>query len=58
MVFANIGKQTRNVPPNIRIWNLDTRNDLYGIGDSKQGTGGADSLPGELLLARYLPLPC
>ncbi len=32
-MFANIGEQTRNVPPNIRIRGLDARNDLNGIGD-------------------------
>jgi hypothetical protein len=32
-MFANIGEQARNVPPDICIGGLDACNDLNGIGD-------------------------
>ena len=57
-MFANISEQTRNIPPNICVRRLDARNYLNGIGDWGKRTMGADSLPEELLRARYLPPLC
>jgi hypothetical protein len=34
-MFANIGEQTRDVPPNVCIGGLDARNDLNGISDQR-----------------------
>jgi hypothetical protein len=58
MMFANIGEQTRYVPSNIYIRRLDARNYLNDMSDWGKRTMGADSLPEELLRARYLPLLC
>ena len=33
MMFANIREQTGDVPPDVYVWSLDARNDLYQGGE-------------------------